>query len=259
MAYRYFLQCSFKGTTFNGWQVQLNAPSVQEALEKGFSTLLRTKIELTGAGRTDTGVHAKRYFAHFELENPFIDKKDFLYRLNRVIPYEIAVQQIFEVKESAHARFDALSRSYEYQIITEKDPFEKDYCWYISVPLDLEIMNDACSILKENTDFSSFCKLHSDNKTNICHIAHAYWLQQGNLIIFHIKADRFLRNMVRAIVGTMVEIGLGKITLEDFKLIIDSKNRNKAGCSAPAQGLFFTDAEYPEDIWLDKQNKESLL
>jgi tRNA pseudouridine38-40 synthase len=246
---RYFIQFSFKGTPFNGWQKQLNAPTVQEAIEKALSTLLHYPVEVVGAGRTDTGVHARYYIAHFDAQNTIENHPDFIYHLNKILPYEIAVQNIFPVIPEAHARFDALSRTYCYQITLVKDAFGKDYSYFVGFPLDLNLLNEASLRLLEYEDFTSFCKLHSDNKTNICHIYQANWQKIENGFIFTIKADRFLRNMVRAIVGTILDVGRGKITVDELNTIINLKDRSAASTSAPAHGLYLVGIEYPAKLF----------
>lgn len=246
---RYFIQLSFKGTPFNGWQKQQNAPTVQEVVEKALSVLLHFPAELVGAGRTDTGVHAKYYIAHFDSPATIKNTTDLIYRINRILPYEIAVQKIFPVISKAHARFDAISRTYHYQVTQVKDPFGKDYSYYIGYPLDLKLLNNASAQILKYEDFTSFCKLHSDNKTNICHVSRAIWQEVDNGFIFTIKADRFLRNMVRAIVGTVIDAGRGKITLQEFIKIIEAKDRSAAGTSVPGHGLHLVDIEYPQIIF----------
>jgi tRNA pseudouridine38-40 synthase len=247
MSQRYFVQLSYNGTCYHGWQVQPNAPTVQEELNKAFSTLLREQIELTGAGRTDTGVHARNYMAHFDSVNEEIAKNSkFLFKLNSILPADIAVHKIFKVNQGAHARFDAVSRTYLYNINQQKDPFLEDVSWYLLLPLDLEVMNHAAALLISYSDFTSFSKLHSDNKTNICKIEYAHWTRVGENLVFTITADRFLRNMVRAIVGTLVNVGYHKITIQDFINIIESKDRGKAGASAPAKGLFLHSIKYKD-------------
>jgi len=243
---RYFVKLSYKGTHYHGWQYQPNALSVQEELEKAFSLILRAKIALTGAGRTDTGVHAKNFIAHFDTEKALDTKqlKEFVYKLNSYISKDLAIHNIYQVEERMHARFDAKERTYQYFITTTKNPFVTESAWYVHGKLDIDKMNQACNLLKQYSDFGSFAKLHSDNKTNICVLKEAQWETKDELLVFTIKADRFLRNMVRAIVGTMVDIGQGRTSLQNFKEIIESKNRNRAGRSAPAQGLFLTDIKY---------------
>lgn len=240
---RYFIEFSYNGKNYHGFQTQPNAASVQETLTKALQLLIDKSIEIVGAGRTDAGVHAKQMFAHFDVENA-IDASHWLPKLNSYLPKDIVICDIFEVKEDAHARFDAISRTYEYYIHTFKDAFLNDLSWYSHQKLDLELMNKACTILFEYTDFECFSKVHTEVFTFNCTITEANWKQIGNQLIFTIKADRFLRNMVRAIVGTMVNIGSGKTSLEEFKEIIESKNRSKAGFSVPAHGLFLVKVDY---------------
>ncbi|MGQ1929688.1 tRNA pseudouridine(38-40) synthase TruA [Ornithobacterium rhinotracheale] len=244
---RYFIEFSYKGANYHGWQIQPNAVTVQEVLENRLSTLLKTPIQVTGAGRTDAGVHAKQMFAHADLDcqEPEVLKN----RLNRFLPDDIAVHQIIPVKEDAHARFDALSRTYEYYIFTKKNVFETENAWIMHHSLDIDAMNEAAKQLFLYEDFTSFARLHADTKTNICKIYSAIWEQNGDELKFTICADRFLRNMVRAIVGTMVEVGKGKINITEFKQIIEKKGRNFAAASAPAQGLFLTHVAYPSDLF----------
>ena len=251
MKYRYFIKLSYKGTHYHGWQVQPNAISVQEVLTKAFSTILRQETEITGAGRTDTGVHAINYIAHFESNIANIDKDDkIVFKLNSFLPKDIAIYNIAKVQNDAHARFDAQSRTYKYYIHQKKDPFLLESSWFVSKQLDIEQMNKACKVLFDYTDFTSFSKLHTDVKTNNCKITNAFWVQHDYKIIFTISADRFLRNMVRAIVGTLIEVGRGKLSIDGFKKIIESENRSNAGISVPAQGLFLTEINYPPDIYM---------
>ena len=240
---RYFIEFSYNGKKYFGYQIQPNEITVQEELEKALSTILRQEIKTAGAGRTDTGVHAKKMFAHFDFEADL--NENLPYQLNSFLPPDIAVKRIFKVKNDFHARFDATFRTYEYYISMEKNPFTRDSAWQMwKRNLDVEKMNEACKILFEYEDFTSFAKLHTDNKTNFCKIYKAEWEENGTELKFTVSADRFLRNMVRAIVGTMVEIGSGKIQPEDLRRIIEEKNRNSAGTSAPAQGLFLVDVGY---------------
>ena len=240
---RYFIEFSYNGKNYFGYQIQPRENSVQQELEKALSTLLREEIKTTGAGRTDTGVHAKKMFAHFDSEQ--ILDENLPYRLNSFLPEDISVKKIFEVKSDFHARFDATFRTYEYYISLEKNPFTQDFAWQFRKPdFDIENMNKACKILFEYEDFGSFAKVGGDNKTNLCKIYKAYWEQNGTELKFTISANRFLRNMVRAIVGTMVDIGSGKIPPEDLRKIIETQNRNSAGSSAPAKGLFLVDVGY---------------
>jgi len=241
---RYFLQLCYKGTRYFGWQRQPNAVSVQEVIEKALSTILREEIAVAGAGRTDTGVHASFYVLHFDVANEIAEPEKLVYHLNRFLPEDIAIQKIENVSNDFHARFSAVSRTYKYFICTEKNPFQTETCYQYTVPLDVEEMNKAAKVLFEFNDFTSFSRLHSDVKTNNCKIFQAEWQIEGNMLVFTIKADRFLRNMVRAIVGTLIEVGKGKITTDDFRKIIEMKDRGQAGTSAPAQGLFLVDIEY---------------
>ncbi|MBU4539437.1 MAG: tRNA pseudouridine(38-40) synthase TruA [Weeksellaceae bacterium] len=240
---RYFIEFSYNGKNYFGYQIQPNEISVQEELEKALSTILREEIKTTGAGRTDTGVHAKKMFAHFDTDLNL--DQNLTHKLNSFLSPDIAVKRIFEVKEDFHARFNATYRTYEYYISSEKNPFTQDSSWQMwRRKLDIDKMNEACKILFEYEDFTSFAKLHTDNKTNNCKIYKAFWEQNGSELKFTVSADRFLRNMVRAIVGTMVEIGNGKIQPEELRKIIEKKDRNSAGTSAPAQGLFLVDVGY---------------
>ena len=241
---RYFLEFAYKGTNYHGWQYQPNASSVQETLNKALSTLFKTEIDLVGAGRTDTGVHAKQMFAHFDLDFE-IDVPHYIHKLNSFLPADIAILNIHLVTDDNHARFDATKRTYEYHIHTSKEVFSTDTSWYYHNQLNIELMNEACKELFNHTDFESFSKVHTDVNTFNCRIMEAHWQQNGNKLIFTIAADRFLRNMVRAIVGTMVNIGLEKVSLQEFKQIIECKDRNKAGFSVPAHGLYLTKVEYP--------------
>lgn len=241
---RYFIEFAYNGKNYHGWQYQPNATSVQETLSKAISVLLKNETDLMGAGRTDSGVHAKQMFAHFDSEIALKTEK-LVPKLNSYLPKDIVVFNIHKVSDEAHARFDAKKRTYEYHIHTFKDAFENEQSWYLQKKIDFEKMNQATKMLFDYQDFQCFSKVHTDVNTFNCTIFEAFWKQDGNKIIFTIAADRFLRNMVRAIVGTLTEIGSGKKSLEDFKKIIESKNRNEAGASAPAHGLFLTKVEYP--------------
>lgn len=248
---RYFIIFSYKGTLYHGWQVQPKAVTVQKIIDEAISLILDEKIAATGAGRTDAGVHAKVFCAHFDSLKPDLDnKKNLIFRLNRYLPGDISVSGIRRVLPDANARFSAISRTYTYFVSRVKDPFRQETSWFIHGKLDIEAMNRASAILLNHSDFTSFSRLHSDNKTNICKIYSAGWEIEENMLIFTIKADRFLRNMVRAIVGTMIEAGKGRIEPEEFERILVSKNRSSAGMSAPARGLFLTDIEYPEEIFV---------
>lgn len=250
MKKRYFLYFSYKGTAYHGWQFQPNGISVQEVLTKALCTILRTDIELTGAGRTDTGVHARLMVAHFDLACSLPSGFDFRAKLNSFLPKDIAVLKIAEVQPDAHARFDAIARKYEYHVVMQKSVFKNELTACISNKLDFKAMNLAAATLMEYRDFTSFSKLHTDVKTNNCTITQAEWSQQEDEWVFTIQADRFLRNMVRAIVGTLFEVGRGKMTVDEFKAVIDLKDRCKAGVSVPAQGLYLVDIQYPDSIFL---------
>jgi tRNA pseudouridine38-40 synthase len=236
---RYFIKLAYDGTNYHGWQSQDNAVTVQSELEKALSTILSEEIEVTGAGRTDTGVHAREYFAHFDLpENVEKTKTDtILYSLNAVLPEDITAFLIFPVKNETHARFTAISRTYKYYISRKKNPFFNKYSWNIYGELVLNKMNEASKILFEYIDFTSFSKLHTDVKTNNCKIMQAEWSEENNMLVFTVKADRFLRNMVRAIVGTILDVGKNKISLDDFRKIIENKNRSDILCLQKACSL----------------------
>ena len=241
---RFFIQFSYNGTNYHGWQYQPNAVSVQETLTKAIAVVLNQKdIEIMGAGRTDSGVHASQMFAHFDYSNP-IDSVTIVHKLNSFLPKDIAVSRIIEVPENAHARFDATQRTYEYKINVSKNVFLDELSWYYSKNLNLNAMNEAAKLLLKFNDFQCFSKVNTDVNTFNCCITQAYWKIESDQLIFTISADRFLRNMVRAIVGTLVYVGLGKVTQEDFKNIIESKDRKKAGFSVPAHGLYLTEVKY---------------
>lgn len=244
---RYFIELAYNGKAYFGWQFQPDAVSVQETLEKALYVLLQQPTPVTGAGRTDTGVHASRYFAHFETDE-IINREPLIYKLNSILPEDIAVYDVFRVPDDAHARFDALTRSYNYNVIQRKDPFRVDRFHYVKNKLDVDRMNRAAALLKNYTDFKSFSKSKTDVKTYNCKITEAYWEREGELLTFHITANRFLRNMVRAIVGTLLDIGLHKLELEDLHKIIESRDRQKAGTSVPAKALFLTGITYPGSI-----------
>lgn len=248
---RYFLFISYKGTDYHGWQIQPDSVTVQKTLEDALSLIMNEKIETTGAGRTDTGVHARFFCAHFESVSEDLDSdKILLIRINKYLPKDISVNSIRKVVPDAHARFSAISRTYKYHISRTKDPFAENSSWYIFGYIDVQRMNEACRLLISHSDFTSFSKLHTDVKTNICKIYSAVWEDDGTNLVFTIKADRFLRNMVRSIVGTMVHLGQGKTTLNQFSEIILARDRCRAGKSAPAKGLFLNGIEYPEEIFV---------
>ena len=248
MAKRYFIELAYDGTPFHGWQIQPNAKSIQESLNNTLSTILRDEINAVGCGRTDTGVHAKKFFAHFDIEPPINELEQLTYKCNRMLNPAIAIQRFFEAPDEAHARFSALSRSYEYLITQQKDPFAVNRRWEMREKLDVEAMNEAASILQDYKDFTSFSKSNTQTETNLCDVSEARWTQSGTELKFNITANRFLRNMVRAIVGTTLEVGQGKINTEEFKGIIEAKNRSKAGLSVPAHGLYLSNIVYPEGM-----------
>lgn len=247
---RYFIYLEFDGTAYCGWQIQPGAPSVQESLERSLFTFLREPVSVTGAGRTDAGVHAQLMVAHFDLA----EERDCQWmkaKLNGILPPDIAVHRIVPVRPDAHARFDARRRTYLYYVSLDKSAFNRSYSWHMTNEPDFGLMNQAAMKLLDTVDFTSFSKLHTDTKTNNCHVTEARWqrLDDGRWV-FRISADRFLRNMVRAIVGTLMQVGRHQITLDEFQQVIDSHDRCRAGDSAPALGLFLADIDYPENLFL---------
>ena len=259
---RYFIELAYDGTNYHGWQIQQNAVSVQELLNKALATILRQSVETTGCGRTDTGVHARKFFAHFDViddspltiddsektENHGLSTIDYGLKvrgLNSLLPPDIGIKNIIPVHEDAHARFDATQRSYQYHIHFHKDPFLYGYSWMVRDVPDMVLMNQASAIIMEYTDFSCFSKSNTQVKTNNCKITRAEWVKTEQGIVFHISADRFLRNMVRAIVGTLMMVGKHEIEPEAVRAIIESKNRSNAGTSVPACGLYLTEVKYP--------------
>jgi len=252
---RFFIELSYDGTNYHGWQLQPNAIGVQEVLNKALSTILREPVETLGCGRTDTGVHARQFFAHFDAERLMADglwimeQGSLIRSVNSLLPYDIAVKRTFPVTPQAHARFDATQRAYEYHVHFCKDPFKNKYSWMLRDEPDLELMNKAAAIIMEYTDFSCFSKSNTQVKTNNCKITNAGWIRVDGGIVFHISADRFLRNMVRAIVGTLLQVGHGEIEPYEVRGIILSKSRSKAGTSVPACGLYLTDIKYPEGFF----------
>jgi tRNA pseudouridine38-40 synthase len=239
---KYKLILSYKGSRYHGWQIQENAHSVQAEIENALKIIAGEKIGIVGCGRTDTGVHAKFYVAHFETEVEF--KSNVVYTLNAILPEDIAILDLKKVGDDFHARFSAISREYQYFIHFHKNPFLTGNSWYVNKQLNIELMNKASEILSEYQDFASFCKLGADNKTTICEIQQASWQISDNQLVFTIRADRFLRNMVRAIVGTLMEIGLERMSLIEFRAVIESKNRQNSGTSVPAHALYLTDVKY---------------
>ena len=242
---RYFVEISYNGTNYHGWQVQPNANSVQAEIIKGFSVLFRNEtFECVGCGRTDTGVHAKQFYFHFDTKDIF-DPELYTYKLNSILPKDISVHRIFKVDDEAHARFNAVSRTYEYYVHDRKDVFmQKSSCFW-PVKIDVDQMNQACETLLNYDDFTSFSKVHSDAYTNICDISKAIWTKEGHQYKFEITANRFLRNMVRAVVGTTLQVGEGKISVDDFKAIVEAKDRGQAGKSVHGHGLYLSKISYP--------------
>lgn len=247
--HRYFIYLDFDGTRYHGWQIQPNGISVQQTLMEALQVFLRKEVEVTGAGRTDAGVHAREMVAHFDWALP-LDTNLVTDKLNRLLPPDISVHRVVEVKPTAHARFDATYRTYHYHVETRKNPFTRQYAWRLFQSLDFEAMNLAARVLSDYTDFTSFSKLHTDVKTNNCRIYEAYWKQvSADEWVFTIRADRFLRNMVRAIVGTLVEVGRGKLDINGVRRIIEARDRCQAGSSVPAHGLYLSEVGYPPEIF----------
>lgn len=247
---RYFIRLAYNGTNYCGWQVQPNAVTVQSTLDKYLHMLLQVPIETVGCGRTDTGVHAADFYVHIDLEKPLADKAQITFKLNKVLPADIAIKEIVEVTPDGHARFSATVREYEYRITRKKSPFLQNTAYFHYGNLDIDAMNQAAAFLPTITDFKAFSRTHTDTKTTLCNVTQAYWKVEGDILVFTITANRFLRNMVRAVVGTLIDVGRGKITQEEFKNIALSLNRAEAGDSAPAEGLFLTRVEYPAEIFI---------
>ncbi len=242
---RYFIVFSYFGKSYHGWQNQPNAITVQEVLEEAMSKLLREKIALVGAGRTDAGVHAKQMYAHFDFDGE-VDSDVLVYRLNAFLPEDIAVSKLFPVEKNAHARFDAIERTYEYWIVQQKDPFHMHSAHYVKHPLDVDAMNQAAKLLLDHDDFECFSKSNTDVHTYLCDVKKAEWAVESDKLVFTITADRFLRNMVRAVVGTLLDVGIGKTGLGHVNEVLKGKDRSKAGASVPAKGLYLTKIIYPE-------------
>ena len=245
---RYFIKLAYNGTNYHGWQIQDNADTVQAEVNEKLSLLLGEKINVVGCGRTDAGVHARTFYAHFDIARLNCNPDELSYKLDRFLPTDIVVYNIFKVKPDFHSRFSAVSRTYRYYISRTKDPFCDKQCYYFHGTLDIEAMKAASHYLFEFEDFTSFSKLHTQTATNNCVISEAIWEEKNGKMIFTITADRFLRNMVRAIVGTLLEIGKGKLKVEDMKNIIEARDRSKAGFSVPAQGLFLEKVKYPFNV-----------
>jgi tRNA pseudouridine38-40 synthase len=243
---RYFLDISYKGTKYHGWQIQQNAISVQEVLEKALKTMLRHDVSTVGSGRTDTGVHAKQQYVQFDSEVALSPKN--ILNLNGILPQDIVVNQIYRTPDHASARFDAQSRSYEYYISKKLSPFKRETSYFFPRALNISLMNSAAELLQKHTDFQCFSKSRTEVEHFNCNITHSEFVETDTEIIFYITANRFLRGMVRAIVGTLIEVGTGKLIKEDFESIINSKDRKKAGWAAPPEGLFLCDVLYPENF-----------
>ena len=257
---RYFVELSYNGGRYCGWQRQRDAASVQETLERALSTLLREPVEVTGAGRTDTGVHAAYAVAHFDVAAPLTDPEHTIYKLNCLLPDDVAVFGVAPVADDAHARFSAAEREYRYFIESRKNPFTRRAAWHYYRPLDVERMDRAAASLLEYDDFTSFAKLNSNNKTNICRIVRAGWEESPEGVYrFTIRADRFLRNMVRALVGTLVDVGRGRYDVEEFRAIVESRDLSRASGGAPAEGLYLWDVAYPAGVFRRGERTRNLL
>lgn len=246
---RYFLHLSYKGTNYHGWQIQPNAHTVQDEVQQGLSTILRKKIEIMGSGRTDTGVHARVQVAHFDFDKP-IDTHQLVKKLNGILSDDISINSCAEVKPEAHTRFNAVERGYHFYINQRKSPFLTDESYYFSYTLDLALMNAAAKELLGEQDFESFSKVKTEVNNFICNISKAEWFKQNDQLVFHVRSNRFLRGMVRALVGTLMQVGQKKLTVEEFKTVIKAKNRKSAGRAVPPHGLFLTEVKYPQEIYL---------
>ncbi|MFH1119335.1 MAG: tRNA pseudouridine(38-40) synthase TruA [Bacteroidota bacterium] len=248
--FRYFLFLAYNGSGFHGWQEQPNAHTIQAEIQYVLKVLTGNPCQLTGAGRTDTGVHARRFYAHFDSDKLIneVELSQLVYKLNRFLPQSIVIYDIFRVKPNVHARFSAISRTYHYYISRRKDPFSNDQSWIYTPELDIEKMEYAAGIIKDYSDFSCFSKSRTQTLTNDCNIYESFFISQDHFLIYHVKANRFLRNMVRAIVGTLMEVGKDNISMDELRTILEKGSRSDAGMSVPACGLFLEDVEYPEDI-----------
>ncbi|MBP3762661.1 MAG: tRNA pseudouridine(38-40) synthase TruA [Bacteroidales bacterium] len=242
---RYFIHLAYNGASYCGWQTQPGLPTVQQTLEQALSTLLRERVGIVGCGRTDTGVHASDFYAHFDVQQP-LDAEAVVFKLNSFLPQDIAIFRIFPVADNAHARFDATARTYQYHLSDRRLPFRQGLYARIYYKPDLNLMNRAAEVLTEYDDFTSFAKLHTQVKTNICHLSMARWEEEGDEWVFTIRSNRFLRNMVRSVTGTLLDVGRGKLSIEGLRAIVERKDRCAAGVSMPAQGLFLTKVEYNE-------------
>lgn len=249
IALRYFIELAYKGTQYHGWQIQANSNSVQGEINKALSIILREDVETIGSGRTDTGVHATQQFAHFDTWRE-LKARTFIHSMNSLLPHDIVIKNLYRVPDEAHTRFDAIQRSYEYRIARLKNPFLHQQCYIFPGELAIDKMNAAARLLLQHTDFESFSKVKTEVYTFNCTINRAEWEQTADLLIFHISANRFLRGMVRAITGTLLEVGLGRLSIEEFGSIIQAKNRQAAGRALPPEGLFLTEVQYPKDLFL---------
>jgi tRNA pseudouridine38-40 synthase len=247
MIQRYFIELSYKGTDFHGWQNQRNGISVQQVLEETLSKRLRQPITIVGSGRTDAGVHARQQFAHFEIDTEVPEVDGLIYSLNNMLPDGIAIHAIFPVRPTDHARFSATARYYQYHISRRKDPFRTGLTYIFRPDLDVPLMNEAAARLRQHTNFRSFCKVKTEVNHFHCTLTRAEWTQEPDWLVFHIKADRFLYGMVRAIVGTLLDVGQGRMTVADFEQIILAQDRSAAGRAAPASGLFLTEVSYGKE------------
>jgi len=246
---RYFFEIAYLGTNYHGWQIQPNAITVQEVVNQSISKILKQDVNVSGSGRTDTGVHCKQQFFHADIETT-LSTDDLCYKLNSLLPYDISISKIAPVNSDAHARFDAISRSYQYHISTRKDPFRKELSYYFSKPLNIQNMNDAAALLcGEEVDYEAFSRIKTSVNNFICTVSKAYWEQKDESLVFHITANRFLRGMVRAIVGTLLDVGEGRTAVNDISEIIASRDRQKAGRAAPAHGLYLSKVIYPENVY----------
>ncbi|NPA36966.1 MAG: tRNA pseudouridine(38-40) synthase TruA [Chlorobi bacterium] len=257
---RYFIELAYKGTRYHGWQVQPNAETVQERLDDALNKAIRGEdIHVTGAGRTDTGVHASYFVAHFDVETEIEDTGLVVHKLNRILPDDIVVYSLTRVPEEAHSRFSAVERTYNYFLTVKRNPFFQELVYRIPFEPDFDLMNKAAATLSEYEDFTSFSKLHTDTKTNNCKVVRAYWKPYKDMWVFTITADRFLRNMVRAVTGTLFDVGRGRLTTEEFRHVIEAKDRGRAGTSAPAHGLYLADIVYPENVFTKTESITNLF
>ena len=251
-AFRYFIHLAYRGSNYHGWQYQPNAITVQQTLVHSLSLIMAEETEITGAGRTDTGVHARNFYAHFNADRHFspVELRQIAYRLNRMLPGDIVIYAIAEVKSDVHARFSAISRTYRYYIVTRKNPFLEGLVWRYEAKLNVGLMLEASELIKQYDDFTCFSKSGTQNTTNLCNVFESHFIQQDELMIYHVKANRFLRNMVRAIVGTLIDVGKGKLDLTGLHSLLQHGCRSDAGESVPACGLFLEEIDYPGDIYI---------